>query len=240
MRIPRKDILQCIMEQYNLFELVHNDHVLVEIRNGMYGLPQAGILANDILVKHLAKYGYRPTACTPRLYTHATRPITFAVVVNEFGVKYVGKENAEHLGAAICDLYTTTEDWEGKLYIGITLKWNYQARTVDLSMPGYIDKAIAKCLHKLTLQATTLTTFMGHTHLRRKSAIHGTQRHFQTSHKHREDVPSRSCWHTSLLCVSHQFGTPRCSWIYSDHTNHGHRSNRKSHHTTPQLLRYAP
>jgi hypothetical protein len=45
MRIPAKDIPADIMEQYNLAPLVHNGHVLTKIRKGMYGLPQAGILA---------------------------------------------------------------------------------------------------------------------------------------------------------------------------------------------------
>jgi hypothetical protein len=81
----------------------------------MYGLPQAGILTNDRLVAHLAKYGYRPMTRMPGMYTHDTCPITFTLVVDDFWVKYVGKENAEHLGAAIRDLYTTTEDWKGFL-----------------------------------------------------------------------------------------------------------------------------
>ena len=35
-----------IVEQYNLNEIAINGKVYVEIRKGMYGLPQAGILAN--------------------------------------------------------------------------------------------------------------------------------------------------------------------------------------------------
>jgi hypothetical protein len=58
MRIPVKDIPDNIMIQYQLAPLVHHGHVLVEIRKGMYGLPQAGILANICLKKHLAKSGY--------------------------------------------------------------------------------------------------------------------------------------------------------------------------------------
>lgn len=41
MRIPVRDIPPSIMTQYNLSSLVHNGHVLVEIRKGMYGLSQA-------------------------------------------------------------------------------------------------------------------------------------------------------------------------------------------------------
>lgn len=41
-----------------------------------------------------------------------------------------------------------TEDWEGKLYCGLTLKWDYVNRTVDLSMPGYIKKALERFEHR--------------------------------------------------------------------------------------------
>jgi hypothetical protein len=43
MRIPVWAIPACIMEQDNLAPLVQNRSVLVEIRKGMYGLPQAGL-----------------------------------------------------------------------------------------------------------------------------------------------------------------------------------------------------
>jgi hypothetical protein len=45
--------------------------------------------------------------------------------------------------------YEVTEDWEGKLYCGILLKWDYENRTVDLSMPGYIENALHKFQQKL-------------------------------------------------------------------------------------------
>ena len=40
MRIPICDIPPSIMAQYNLLPLVHNGNIMVEIRKGMYGLPQ--------------------------------------------------------------------------------------------------------------------------------------------------------------------------------------------------------
>ena len=45
--IPVNVISVDIMEQYNLSPLVVNSFILVEIRKGMYGLPQAGIIANN-------------------------------------------------------------------------------------------------------------------------------------------------------------------------------------------------
>jgi hypothetical protein len=67
----------------------------------MYGLPQAGILTNELLQRNLAKDGYRPTTHTHGFWTHDTRPISFSLVVDDFGVKYAGREHAEHLMACI-------------------------------------------------------------------------------------------------------------------------------------------
>jgi hypothetical protein len=63
----------------------------------MYGLPQAGILANARLQKHLATAGYFPVTHTPSIYTHNTRPIAFSLVIDDFGVRYVSREHAKHL-----------------------------------------------------------------------------------------------------------------------------------------------
>ena len=147
MRIPLKNIPACIMEQYNLAPLVKNGHVMVEIRKGMYGLPQAGILANNQLVKHLAKHDYHPVKLTPGIFRHKHRPVTFSLVVDDFGIKYVGKENADHLLNALQEKYTITTDEEGKLYLGITFKWDCVNKHVTLSMPGYIKKALERFQH---------------------------------------------------------------------------------------------
>jgi hypothetical protein len=70
-------------------------------------------------------------------------------VVDDFGVKYVGKEHADHLITCIKENYGVTEDWAGKLYCGIKLQWDYRARTLDVSMPGYITKLLQKYKHRM-------------------------------------------------------------------------------------------
>jgi hypothetical protein len=113
----------------------------------MYGLPQAGILANELLQRNLAKYGYRLTQHTHGLWKHDTHPISFSLVVDDFGVKYVGCEHAEHLMACIKNNYNISSDWKGSAYCGLTLEWDYKNRTVDLSMPGYIKSVLHKYQH---------------------------------------------------------------------------------------------
>ena len=120
---------------------------MAEVRKGMYGLPQGGILAYERLVKHLNAHSYFATANTPGLFRHRTRPVTFSLVVDNFGVKYVGEQHAQHLIDTLKSLYTVTTNWTGSLYCGLTLKWNYINRTCDVSMPGYVAKALSTLQH---------------------------------------------------------------------------------------------
>jgi hypothetical protein len=71
--------------------------VYIEIQQDMYGLPQAGKLANQLLEKHPAIHGYHPTRHTHGLWKQDTRPIFFSLVIDDFGVKYIGREHAAHL-----------------------------------------------------------------------------------------------------------------------------------------------
>jgi hypothetical protein len=91
MRIPIKIIPQEIIDQYNLIPLVSDGHVYIEVQKGMFGLPQAGILYNKLLARRLTIHGYHQTKFTPCLWQHATRPIQFTLVVDDFGVQYVIK-----------------------------------------------------------------------------------------------------------------------------------------------------
>ena len=74
MKIPIQLIPPEIQQQYELAKVVHNGCVTVEINKGMYGLPQAGLLANQLLAKQLAKKGYYQTRHTPGLWTHTLSP----------------------------------------------------------------------------------------------------------------------------------------------------------------------
>jgi hypothetical protein len=108
----------------------------MEICKGMYGLLQASILANKLLKKCIAKHGYFEQPHTPGLWRHKTHQIWFNLVVDDFGIKYIGKGNLQHLyGALWKETYDIVKDPAGKLYCGINLKWNYDKGYIDLSMP---------------------------------------------------------------------------------------------------------
>jgi hypothetical protein len=108
---------------------------------------QAGLLANQLLQKRLAPFGYYPALHTPGLWLHKTRPIAFSLVVDDFAVKYVGKHHADHLINALLQSYELTTYWEAKVYSGMSLKWDYKNRTCDISMPGYVSNVLSKIQH---------------------------------------------------------------------------------------------
>jgi hypothetical protein len=147
MRIPLSAIPQSIIEQYTLLKYVHNGHVLVEICKGMYGLPQAGILTYEQLVMHLHSSGYSPCNHTAGLWRHHTHPITYCLVNDDFAVKYVDEADANHLLQALESRYTVTPEWDAKMNCALSLTWDYVKRTVDISIPGYVEKALQQFCH---------------------------------------------------------------------------------------------
>ena len=108
----------------------------------MYSLPQAGIIAQQLLETRLAAHGYHQSTTTPGLWQHDTRSICFTLVVDDFGVKYMNKTNGEYLLSAIQKYYKFLSDWDAKQYCGLTFKWDYEGRKVHSSMPNYLAKAL--------------------------------------------------------------------------------------------------
>ncbi|KAL7488941.1 hypothetical protein ACHAW6_014541, partial [Cyclotella cf. meneghiniana] len=150
LRVKLTDIPAEIITEYKLRDKVNkNGFVLIEVTKGMYGLPQAGLLANLLLEKRLNKQGYFQSKLVPGLWHHSKRRIQFTLVVDDFGVKYECKEDAEHLMSVLQEHYTVKADWAGTRYIGIHLHWDYAQRQVHLHMPGYVKKALTQFHHVL-------------------------------------------------------------------------------------------
>ena len=143
-------IPQCISHQNSNDEnqienLFINNKILVEIRKGMYGLPQAGQLAYISLIKHLKLYGYTCTDFIPDLFKHATQDTLFSLVFYDFGVKYKAKNDELHLIDTPKKKYLgITIYWNDRIFLGIHLYWDYTKRTVTLSTPNYVKKSLLR------------------------------------------------------------------------------------------------
>jgi hypothetical protein len=83
------------------------------MHHGMYGLPQAGILANNLLQERLAKFDYYEAATTPGLRHHKWSPVMFALIVDAFAMKYVGNAHLDHLHQNLKKYYDVSEELDG-------------------------------------------------------------------------------------------------------------------------------
>jgi hypothetical protein len=127
--------------------VAYKGYTYLEMRQAVWGLPQAGILVNKRLQKKLAPFGYFKHVNTPGLWYHESHPISFTLVVDNFGVKYIYNDDVNHLVASIKATYKLTKDWSGNLYCGIVLSWDYVNQTVDILMPGYTKKKLQEYNH---------------------------------------------------------------------------------------------
>ena len=70
--------------------------VSMSIEKGVYALKQAGIIANQELVKHMAAFRYHSVQHTPDLDLHDSRKILFILLVDDFCVQYCSTEDVNH------------------------------------------------------------------------------------------------------------------------------------------------
>jgi len=79
-------------------------------------------------------------------WKHDTHPISFTLCVDDFGVKYVGREHAEHLKNVLNENYKCAVNWDGKKNLGMDIDWDYDSLKVHVSMLDYIPEALARFL----------------------------------------------------------------------------------------------
>ena len=76
----------------------------------------------------------------------------FVLIVDDFGIEYVGDHHLNHLRTVLTTHYTITADLGWKIIYGLDLKWNYtklhSQRTCRLSVDGYITNLLLKYGHK--------------------------------------------------------------------------------------------
>ena len=117
----------------------------------MYGLPQAGIIAQELIKKRLVEYGYHQSKIIKGFWKHRTRPICFCHVVNNFAVKHVNQDDADQLINAVRKYYLMTADNKATKYFGLTIERDYENPKAHIHMPGYLQKAFTifmKCRRK--------------------------------------------------------------------------------------------
>ena len=84
-------------------------------------------------------------------------------MVDDFGVKYINKIDADHLITTLQNKYPIEMNWNGDYYLGMTLDWNYHKiyseKSVRLSMPGYMKEALIEFKHHFVKQQFSPSPF---------------------------------------------------------------------------------
>jgi hypothetical protein len=77
MQLRLSDMPKDVIAHYKLNKIATPEgYNYCEIQKGMYGLPQAGIIAQQLLEERLEKDGYHKSKTTPGLWTRNTHSIT--------------------------------------------------------------------------------------------------------------------------------------------------------------------
>jgi hypothetical protein len=91
----------------------------------------------NVEIIHATKKSGLPTgAVTPGLWKDEHSDLIFTLVVDDFGVRYTTKAQVDRLLEVLQKEYKCSTNWTGSQYIGLTLEWDYEAGTCDMSMPG--------------------------------------------------------------------------------------------------------
>jgi hypothetical protein len=117
LNIPNKFI-----DEYKLTGLDPDGWNYFKIHQGCYSLPQEGILANNLLQSHLEAKGFYEAASTPGLWRHKWRPIQFCLIVNNFGVKYVGLEPFTYLLDILEKFHGVQYNMAGNKFAGMDIE----------------------------------------------------------------------------------------------------------------------
>jgi hypothetical protein len=131
----------------DLFRWPDGSRVVVELQKSLYGLKQAGELWNSLLNEKITDFGFTRCIhdqCVYHLRDQETGVITFIVVYVD-DVLFIGNSPTmiesviDHL---ISQFTKLTIMGEITRYIGIDIKRNMTAHTIELSQKPYIDKYI--------------------------------------------------------------------------------------------------
>eukprot|EP00804_Cyclotella_cryptica_P009687 CCRYP_011212-RA/>CCRYP_011212-RA protein AED:0.35 eAED:0.22 QI:0/-1/0/1/-1/1/1/0/467 len=118
---------------------------LLPNRKGCLWPPQSGILANKLLETQLNAAGYYQLDATPGLWRHKWRPVMFTLIVDDFGIEYIGLSHAHHLQRPPNTL-DITQNWKG-ISTPASTSPGITQRSCRLTMKEYIATLLFKYNH---------------------------------------------------------------------------------------------
>jgi hypothetical protein len=124
--IKISDIPDEFIDKYKLTGQDRDRWIYFKIHQGCYSLPQAGILANDILCSRLEAKGFYEATSTPSLWCHKWQSIQCRLIVDNFGIEYVGLKHFNYLLGVLKNSMVCNTTWPAINLQAFTLNWTAQ------------------------------------------------------------------------------------------------------------------
>ena len=121
--------------------------ICIKIKKGMPCFKQAAMLAYQHLKQCLEPYGYEPMPRTTGLWRHKSRPTIFCLCVDDFGINFWNRHDADHSCNAIGANFQHAVDEEEKNHCGLTITCDFKQGHVDVSMPKCVPTTLKKLMH---------------------------------------------------------------------------------------------
>ena len=67
--------------------------------------------------------------------------------MDDFGVKYFSRGDADHILDSIKNHYAILTDWEGLNHFGFTIDYNYNKVYMNILMTDYVTKSLVRLQH---------------------------------------------------------------------------------------------
>jgi len=123
--------------------MISNGQLLIRLDKTIYGMKQAGYIAQRNLIEILTKKGYKEENYNS-IFTNKTKSVAFVTHVDDFAVGYKDKGQVEELIKVLKEAgYTMTEDWEGKKFCGFEIDYN-KGKWIDISVKKTIERTVTR------------------------------------------------------------------------------------------------
>ncbi len=96
-------------------------------------------MANNLLHGHLEKEGCYKAATTPGLWKLKWWPIQFCLIVNNFGLEYVGIEHFDHLLTVLQWYHQVQTNMAGNKIVGLNVQLDFPSKQVPIDMKSYVN-----------------------------------------------------------------------------------------------------
>ena len=138
MRVPAARFTHDMRDKYRLHDYIHDGFILFQVDGNIWGIPGAGLIANNDLVAHMLLDNWVEDPDIPCLFHKHGTDIWIALVVDDSGISY-NADKPEELAALFAHLqlkYPMKIDMTGSKFLGIQLDWNYEENYLDRSSPS--------------------------------------------------------------------------------------------------------